>query len=346
MSVYFTHQSALAFWRRYREFRHCRPAEVRVDRYGGDTPSLMEVRDAAQGVLPSNGEIHVSVPDEARRVGAQGVTRHRWHRGGERGSYVRVRRGVYVSTPTMLFLDLASCLCLEHLIELGYELCGGFAYRQTGGFFSCGPLVAPAALVRFAGAATCRRGRKKAVHAASLVLGGAASPREVHAAMLLSLPPRLGGYGLRRPELNGAVTLDEEGWRVLGKRSLRCDLLWRQAGLALEYESDQFHAGLPAYVADSKRRNVLKRAGIDVVTLTNAEVKSEAAMDGLSIGLARALGQRIRGTQPEGQMAKGRLRGLLLDVRQRAQAPHLPPDDGAWVVAGGVECHVSGRSWH
>ena len=300
-----------------------------MGRYGGEAPGLMEVRDAAQGVLPSDGEIHVSVPDEARRVGALGVTRHRWRRGGERGSYVRVRRGVYVSSPPMLFLDLAPCLCLEHLIELGYELCGGFAYRQAGGFFSCDPLVTPAALARFAGAATCRRGRKKAAHAASLVLGGAASPREAHVAMLLSLPPRLGGYGLRRPELNGAVVLDEEGWRVLGRRSLRCDLLWRQAGVALEYESDQFHAGLPAYVADSKRRNVLKRVGVDVVTLTNAEVRSEVAMDGLSIGLARALGQRIRGAQPEAQMAKRRLRGLLFDACRRAQASHLPPDDGA-----------------
>lgn len=52
-------------------------------------------------------------------------------------------------------------------------------------------------------------------------------------------------------------------------------------------------------------------------------------MDGLSIGLARALGQRILGAQPETQMAKRRLRGLLLDACQRAQASHLPPDDGA-----------------
>ena len=55
MSVYFTHQSALAFWRRHREFGHCRPVEVRMDRYGGEAPGLMEVRDAAQGVLPSDG---------------------------------------------------------------------------------------------------------------------------------------------------------------------------------------------------------------------------------------------------------------------------------------------------
>lgn len=327
MSVYFTHQSALAFWRCYREFRHCRPVEVRVDRYGGETPSLMEVRDAARVALPGDDEVHVSVPGEACRTTSQGAVRHRWRRGGERGSYVKVFKGVYVSSPAMLFLDMASELSLEHLIELGYELCGGFSYRKAGGFCSCDPLATPTALARFAGAAAGGHGRKKAERAASFVVAGAASPREAQVAMLLTLPMRLGGYGLRRPELNGVVVLDEASRRILGKRSLRCDVLWRQAKVALEYESDQFHAGLPAYVADSKRRNALKYLGIDVVTLTNAEVKSEAAMDNLASSLARVLGQRLRGSQPRAQMAKARLRLLLLDVRQRKGAPHLPGAD-------------------
>ena len=328
MSVYFTHQSALSFWRRYREFRHCRPMAVRADQYAGMAPSLLEIRDAAHVALPGDDELHVSVPEGARRAKARGLMRHRWHRGGERGSYVRVLKGVYVSSPAMLFLELAPDLRLEHLVELGYELCGGFTYSRGSGFCPCLPAVAPATLERFARAAVRSRGREKAVRAASLVLVGAASPREAHVAMLLTLPPRLGGYGLRRPELNGVVLLDEASRRILGKRSLRCDLLWSQANVALEYESDQFHAGLPAYVADSKRRNVLKHLGIDVITLTNAEIKSEAAMDGLASGLARALGQRVRGSQPQGQMAKGRLRGLLLDARQRAGAAHLLRADG------------------
>ena len=326
MSVYFTHQSALSFWRRYREFRHCRPMAVRADQYAGVAPSLLEIRDAAHVALPGDEEVHVAVPGEAYRAAAQGVVRHRWRRGGERGSYLRAFKGVYVSSPAMLFLDMASELCLEHLVELGYELCGGFAYGRAGGFRPCEPLVTPGALARFAHAAAGDHGRKKAARAASFVAAGAASPREAHVAMLLTLPVRLGGYGLRRPELNGAIELDGVSRRALGKRILRCDLLWRQARVALEYESDQFHAGLPAYVADSKRRNALKYLGFDVVTLTNAEIKSEVAMDNLASGLARALGQRVRGSRSQG--AKARLRGLLLDANQRKAAAHLPWIDG------------------
>ena len=61
-----------------------------------------------------------------------------------------------------------------------------------------------------------------------------------------------------------------------------CDLLWRDARVALEYESDAFHAGPDALMADSRRRNRLRALGYDVITLTNSEIKDVVAMDALA----------------------------------------------------------------
>ncbi|MCI2241113.1 hypothetical protein [Adlercreutzia faecimuris] len=331
MSVFLTHQSALAFWRWQREFDHRRPVPVKAERYLGKEPTRAEVRDAARLALPGGSEVHVAVPEGAARVNAQGIKYHRWSRASCRGSYMRVGESVYVSSPEMLFLQMAGTLCVEHLIELGYELCGAFCYSAVdGGRRSCEPVTTPSALAHFVGDATGAHGAVKARSAAVHVLAATRSPREVHSCMLLSLPCYLGGYGLREPEPNGLIVYDKAAFRRYRGGHLSCDLLWRDARFAVEYESDEFHAGGEAYVADSRRRNKLRSLGYDVVTLTNDEMKDPMAMDGLAKSVARALEQRLRPAWGDYEDRKRRLRRLLLSPRARADAAHLSFPASGW----------------
>lgn len=325
MTVYFTHQSALAFWRWQREFGHRSPRHAKTERYAGTAPTRAEIRDAAQQVLPTGSEVHVSVPDGASLAGGPGVQRHRWSRASCRGSYVLVAKGVYVSTAELAYIQMASLLDLEHLIELGYELCGHFCYSAIERTCrTSAPLTSPAALARFAEGACGLHGAVKARQAARLVLAEARSPREAHASMILSLPYRLGGYGLRPPELNGVIVYDRDGYDRYHGGYLMCDLLWRDARVALEYESDAFHAGPDALMADSRRRNRLRALGYDVITLTNSEIKDVVAMDALANSIARGIGQRLRPSLPDYAIRKQRLRHMLLSSQARKDVAHLP----------------------
>ncbi|MCI8469750.1 MAG: hypothetical protein HFJ75_09805 [Eggerthellaceae bacterium] len=325
MSVFLTHHSALAFWRRYREYPHGGVTPVKIDGYPGGPPTRLEVQDAARRVLPAGSVAHVSVPGDTSRTNEPGVCRHRWRRATHRGSYVRVGADLYVSTPEMTFLQMAAVLPLEYLVELGYELCGSYCLSaQDGGRRSCVPLSTPGDLLRLASSARGHRGRPRALRAARYVLAGTASPRETQVCMLLTLPKMLGGYGLRSPEPNGAIVYDRGAFARNGSGHVRCDLLWREARLALEYESDEFHASEAAYKADSRRRNLLRSLGYDIITLTNDEVKDVLAMDRVASSIARSLGRRGGATCEAYEQRKHDLRRLLLSQTARAGAAHLP----------------------
>lgn len=144
---------------------------------------------------------------------------------------------------------------------------------------------------------------------------GSASPMEAAIFALLCLPVREGGYGFPLPELNGEITLNSRQTHLTGTRSMRFDFFWRDAGLAVEYDSDAYHvAGVaPEKVLRDKRRvNAAKIAGIDVLTITRDTVMKRNSFDLFASELARRLGKRQRALSPRALTARGDLRDLVL----------------------------------
>lgn len=324
MTVFFSHQSALAFWRHYRELGHCRPQPFRMRVLDAPRPSIAEVADAARCYLPSFAPKEVLVGPGAQRRRSGDVAFHRMTSLGERNSFVALGGDVFVATPALMFVQMAPVLERAHLLELAYELCGTYALSSLDmrGFCSCEPLLTPAYLRKVFDAAPGHYGSRSARRAASLVLPNAASPRESAVAMLLSTPRTFGGYGLPAPELNHEIALDEKMRKQLHRMSLRTDLYWKSCRLALEYESHMFHSGKEAYERDSRRRNDLKFLGVDVMTLTNAEISSRQSMDKVALNVRRSLGLPPWRSDPYVQQ-RIRLRSLLLDAKERARSPYL-----------------------
>lgn len=330
MSVFLTHHSSLRFWRHWREFRHCNPAPVRARGYLGTRPAAKEIGDACARALPGVEVPHVSLPGSLPGTPGYDAVFHRWACASERGSYARAFPGVYVASPEYLFLEMASFMELEHLIEFGYELCGRYVPSNASlrGFAEVTPLTTAAKLALFLSTAEGHRGLRKARRAVRQVLDGAESPRECVAMMLLTLPYLMGGNAVSKPALNVPIELTPRQQVRFGRSSVRCDAIWRDVGLALEYESDAFHSGQRAFVRDSKRRNDLRLLGIDVVTMTNEELKSRDSTAKIADAIVARCGQR-RGVAPGDLPAKQRrLRRLLLDRRLRQGAAHVIESDG------------------
>ena len=120
------------------------------------------------------------------------------------GSCVLAAPGVYVCMPELCFLLAAARMPFLDLVHLGFELCG--TYRRApgvaGGLVSdTAPLTSAARLAAALDGFPGAYGAKAARRAARFVMDVAVSPMEAHLALFLCLPPKYGGYGLKRPSL-------------------------------------------------------------------------------------------------------------------------------------------------
>ena len=142
---------------------------------------------------------------------------------------------------------------------------------------------------------------------------------ESQLALMLSLPCRMGGYGLSKPLLNARL-----------KNSLReADLLWLENKLVVEYESNQHHATVESPGKDSTRRTEIELLGFRIITATNEQVTNYYLMDDLvhliksgtraagNTGLQEMRGRGIcgpremRGYGGKAPKGKGRLKATL-----------------------------------
>ena len=101
------------------------------------------------------------------------------------------------------------------------------AESAESGFDRRPPLTTVARLERFLEQPTLKgaRGRAVARRALRHVAEGSRSPMETAMAMLLCLPPRMGGYGFPLPRLNKAVAMQRYLRSIPAKRRYVCDLL-------------------------------------------------------------------------------------------------------------------------
>lgn len=210
-------------------------------------------------------------------------------------SFMRIGDGLYVSTPEMVFCEMASVLSLERLIALGFELCGTYRRASTFGLarYDAIPLTSPGALASFIEKSPQFKGVKKARRALSCILAGSASLRESELAMLLCLPYSLGGYGLPHPTMNAEMPLPKNV-AATGRSSLRCDLYWPVARLDVEYDSAEFHSAERLLANDSMRRIALESMDVTSVNLTAEHLRRASLFDEAAQGIARILGKRVR----------------------------------------------------
>ncbi|MCI8469861.1 MAG: hypothetical protein HFJ75_10375 [Eggerthellaceae bacterium] len=211
---------------------------------------------------------------------------------------LRLVGGLPVLGPELLMLDFARDVDLLDLALLGFELCGTYRLRADGsGFASADPLTTPRLIARCADRSSGVTGVKTLRAAARHVLPAAASPMEAALVLLLCLPRRLGGLALPAPLLNHRIDL--------GSRFVVCDAYWPAQRVALEYDSDRFHAGAERLNRDAERRTALLARGVTVVSVTRDQVYRPTRFDELERALRKNLGVR------------GQARGEAFEDRQR-----------------------------
>jgi hypothetical protein len=226
---------------------------------------------------------------------------------------------VFVTSPALTFLHMASALSVARAARLAFELAGTYAlggsvqgrdclYDQT-------PLTCVADLRSSVGSLPAgTRGRSHALHALRFALDGAASPRESDLVLLLCLPRPLGGYGLPFPELNRRIDLDSRARSIARRSYCLADLYWEEAGIDVEYHGADFHTGLSRLESDAGRQAALESMGVKVIGVSNAQFEDLSALDGIASMLAQRLHVRSRKTHYDVYERRRRLRWDLLGV--------------------------------
>ena len=300
MEVFLSHQTALQFWRQCRLARPgflVRASEARVK--PPMTPS--DIKSWRANIPAGLSEpLNIMVGSQNARKISKGFASHYCKGSFPRNSFARTKAGYFVSGAEFCFLQMATILPLANLIQLGFELCGGYvlAPEDASGFIKSKPVTTVARLRAFVNKMSGFHGCKLARKALQYILDGSASPRETILAVLLVLPYRLGGFGLAKPQLNFAVTPQRTARKATEKQCFYCDLYWPDARLAVEYDSDMFHAGIDQIAGDAKRRAALAFIGTTVVTVTNRQVSNSLEMKRVASLLAKHLGKTIRCQDP------------------------------------------------
>jgi very-short-patch-repair endonuclease len=198
---------------------------------------------------------------------------------------VITRNGRTVASPELLFLELACKLSIHRLILLGLQLCS-----YPPGF----PSVAATTKLKLNIFLAKTRGHRKAIRAVKYLENGSASIMESLAYMILTLPHALGGYGLNGAVFNHEIKLKSEARIRLGQSRCFTDLYYKQAKLAVEYESFAHHNSPSERGKDAMRSAILERQGVDVMHLSTIQLYDTDACRDFAYNLAARLGKRMQ----------------------------------------------------
>jgi len=341
MDSIISHKSALEYWRLHGKAKTNNFVGQRRKSLPVSIPKSVSIREGAHLGLSYPINLMIGCQKAKRK---SRIVRARVYNGPiPYGSFVGISDGLSTSTPPFCFFQMAGDLPLVKLIELGFELCGSYSLA-SGIRYSKAPdlgkgnerKIAPEgeqedtievidknlygrqqltntkALKKFVAYMKGVNGYKKAYRALRYIADGSASPMETVLIMLLTLPCKLGGYGLPAPELNRRVEIGNTAKRRSGKTYYKCDLFWPKANLTVEYDSDFYRTGANRIASHSEKRFNLTALGITVITVTSRQIRNIYEFDKIAELIAGRLRKRLRYEPMQFTRARRELRDLLL----------------------------------
>ena len=324
MDIIISNNSALEYWRLYGSKQNSAALKLRRKSPPLSLPNIGEIRNKVP--LGLSYPVNLMVGSQNAKWKSK-VFRPRVYTGPTPdGCFISIGDGLAVTTPPFCFFQMADELPLAKLIELGYELCSTYSLSVKDTYnpgvettdknlYNHPLLTNMKALKTFTTRMKGVSGQKKASRAIQYIANGSGSPMETILVMLLTLPFKLGGYGLPMPEINKRIDIGNMAKQKLrrpGKAYYICDLFWPEINLALEYDSDFYHTGADRIAGDSKKRLDLAMIGIDVITVTGRQIQDVATFESLARLIARKTGKRLQYNELRFTQARRELRKLLL----------------------------------
>ncbi len=164
MKCFIGYDSALEFWRSAYAEQELQSSRAQIPSYRAEGRATIRSIDFESiGILGK--PVHLIAADSASRTHDKDVVFHIMSAAAPFGSFVKISGIAYVSSPHLLFIQLARKLSLVELVLLGYELCGTYSLDKSDprGFRNRKPIASVSSLQRFLDKAGSLHGVKKAL---------------------------------------------------------------------------------------------------------------------------------------------------------------------------------------
>lgn len=212
------------------------------------------------------------------------------------GSLLHAGDGLYVSSPELCLAQIAQNASDPEIIFLGSLLCGSFMIDPStqSGTTPRKPITTPKALEHFVSENPGLRGAKPLRRVLGHITEGAASPPEAFLRMAMTLPTRLGGFGLPNARINYRLAPTQRAQRIARRKTLVPDLLWPELKLDVEYDSDAMHLTSQQAMLDSTKRLALESDGYKVITVTPLQLGNPGRLSDIAREINRCAGRQSR----------------------------------------------------
>lgn len=181
---------------------------------------------------------------------------------------------VYVASPELCFLQAANELPIYLAAKIGCMLCAKYVRddEMAMGQRNREPLTSVKKINQFLNNVDRAKGLKKARYAIKSVVDNCNSPMEVNLAVMGKQPISKGGYALGEFEMNGEVILKSDMASFLGRKSCKCDMVWEEEKVVVEYESNMVHLDKNQHEYDKKRSTAIINSGYKIINITSKDV--------------------------------------------------------------------------
>lgn len=257
--------------------------------------------------------IDTLVPEHSHRTGADLYNPISWTGELPKESLIEVDGAGKLTSPEFTLFTMARSVPMLELALAMYEFCGEFsvyapseeveaalAYAPRGwrrvndsrgrgtNLWMRPPLTTVERIRSFADSVGGRRGIRAFNTAAGLVCGVVRPPMEAQAALLLSAPRPMGGYGLE-VQTNRIIRLTPEARKLAQRDYCIADLYLESPDgtkvIDIECQGAAVHAGELASESDADRTTALEAMGLDVLLLSYGQMASQQRF-ALSVDLA------------------------------------------------------------
>ena len=292
MNIFLGHTTACLFWltATQPQLDRLRPSSCTPEPLS--TSQLRSIPLALEGIFPNTGTIHVETPRTHHTARIDGLNIHSCSTGAPQ-EYLRHSSNIFISSPELTFMQMASTLNLHELVLLGTELCGAFmrsSFSPTG-LEDREQLTTVKNLKKAVSHGGKFAGKDKATKALRFIKEGVKSPKEAETAARFGISHLYGGDGLPLFECNYRLNIPPALKHLTDKPYIEVDFCWPKQKVAVEYDSD-LHTGSEKITKDTTRRNILVSQGFKVIGITRLQSKSHLEMDRVAEQVAIALGTR------------------------------------------------------
>lgn len=288
----------------------CAPDRSDLDEARRRIPELAELREP----------LHLLVDRPGARTDNSFCACHVWSGRHPFGSVVELAPGLYCASPEQVAIQLAPKLSDLGLIALLSELCSYYALndRRRELVQRRVPATDPERIAEHLRLIGPAYGSARVREALKHTPPGSGSPQETRIALMLSLPPRLGGHGLVLESMNKPIIVDsigQDGSRSLRKPDIMLASRDGRAHVAIEYDGAA-HLTTERQAVDAERTNELTAADIPEYHVNKVLSADFWYMEDLAKKIRRDLGEKPRHVNAEKRLemcrTRQRLHGELL----------------------------------